>query len=141
MCFVKIILAISGTGTKVVTHKQKTHSFICLRHQIVFIVAGNHIASQPYDAKTELDGRVDLIRRNVKNLLKIAKRDSWVCDNKFFIVQTKKEKFVLSLYKTVNRRQCRIYNYFFFMEPSPRYVIDSHIYMVNNLSLHLFLFI
>lgn len=30
--------------------------------------------------KVELSRRIDSIKRNVKNLLKIAKRDSWVCD-------------------------------------------------------------
>lgn len=50
------------------------------RHSFFFTVTGSHVSSQPYNAKDELDRRVELIRRNVKNLLKIAKRDSWVCD-------------------------------------------------------------
>lgn len=43
-------------------------------------MTGNHISTQHYEVKDELSQRVELIRRNVKNLLKIAKRDSWVCD-------------------------------------------------------------
>lgn len=30
--------------------------------------------------KDELCARVEVIKRNVKNLLKIVKRDSWICD-------------------------------------------------------------
>lgn len=43
-------------------------------------MTGNRISTQHYEVKDELSQRVELIRRNVKNLLKIAKRDSWVCD-------------------------------------------------------------
>lgn len=50
------------------------------RHSFSFTATGNYVSSQSYNAKDELDRRVELIRRNVKNLLKIAKRDSWVCD-------------------------------------------------------------
>lgn len=47
---------------------------------IFFLAAtGNGMPLLPNNAK-ELNDRVDLIRRNVRNLLKIAKRDSWVCD-------------------------------------------------------------
>lgn len=34
----------------------------------------------PDDLKEQLFDRVEKIRRNVKNLLKIARRDSWVCE-------------------------------------------------------------
>lgn len=42
---------------------------------------GNEISSTPYNLKRELDNRVEQIRRNVKNLLKIARRDSWICEH------------------------------------------------------------
>lgn len=32
------------------------------------------------NAKDELKKRIELIQRNVKNLLRIAKQDAWVCD-------------------------------------------------------------
>lgn len=38
------------------------------------------LISPPTHVKDELFNRVDVIQRNVKNLLKIAKRDSWLCD-------------------------------------------------------------
>lgn len=50
---------------------------ICL---FLFAETGTPILQQPHEVKDALFHRVDLIRRNVKNLLKIAKRDTWVCD-------------------------------------------------------------
>ncbi|XP_031638450.1 uncharacterized protein LOC116350692 [Contarinia nasturtii] len=61
----------------------KTYMLTQLSHMLINInnKGSNVVSSQrPYYVKDELDLRVDLIRRNVKNLLKIAKRDSWVCD-------------------------------------------------------------
>lgn len=57
-----------------------SHLFMTTFNIFSFAATGNQISSLPYNAKDELNQRVDLIRRNVKNLLKIAKRDSWVCD-------------------------------------------------------------
>lgn len=48
---------------------------------VIIVVNGNHVLiSSPTHVKDELFNHVDVIKRNVKNLLKIAKRDSWLCD-------------------------------------------------------------
>lgn len=55
--------------------------FILLFRFVIIVVAGNRVLiSPPTHVKDELSNRVDVIQRNVKNLLKIAKRDSWLCD-------------------------------------------------------------
>ncbi|XP_055307895.1 uncharacterized protein LOC129572010 isoform X2 [Sitodiplosis mosellana] len=59
----------------------KTYILTQLSHMLININnKGNNFSSTSYYVKDELFRRVDLIKRNVKNLLKIAKRDSWVCD-------------------------------------------------------------
>lgn len=47
---------------------------------LVRIVENRVVVSMSTHVKDELFARVEVIKRNVKNLLKIVKRDSWICD-------------------------------------------------------------